>query len=95
MINSYIKSLISYAAQKGLIEESDKTYCTNSILYLLKENAYDDSCEKADGEISEILDALCDYAAEKGIIEDSITYRDLFDTALMGALTPRPKDIVK
>lgn len=95
MINSYIKALISYAAQKGLIEESDKTYCTNSILYLLKENAYDDSCEKADGEISEILDALCDYAAEKGIIEDSITYRDLFDTALMGALTPRPSQVIE
>ncbi len=95
MINSYIKALISYAAQNGLIEESDKTYCTNSILYLLKENAYDDSCEKVDGEISEILDALCDYAAEKGIIEDSITYRDLFDTALMGALTPRPSQIIE
>ena len=95
MINSYIKALISYAVQKGLIEEIDKTYCTNSILYLLKENVYDDACETASGDISEILDALCDYAAEKGIMEDSITYRDLFDTALMGALTPRPSQVIE
>ena len=94
MTDSYIKALIEYAAEKNLIEESDKVYCTNSVLALLKKDAYDDSCEKAEGKINEILDALCDYAAEKGIIEDSITYRDLFDTALMGALTPRPSQVI-
>ena len=95
MTDSYIKALVSYAAKCGLIEESDKAYCTNSILYLLKKDAYDDSCAEAEGSLNEILDALCDYAAEKGIIEDSITYRDLFDTALMGALTPRPSQVIE
>ncbi len=94
MIDKYIKALISYAVSNGLIEESDKVYCTNSILYLLKENAYDDSCEEAQGNVNEWLDALCDYAAEKRNIEDSITYRDLFDTAIMGALTPRPSQVI-
>lgn len=95
MTDSYIKALVSYAVSNGLIEESDKVYCTNSILYLLKKDAYDDSCQAAQGEINELLDALCDYAAEKGIIEDSITYRDLFDTAIMGALTPRPSQVIE
>ena len=95
MADSYIKALISYAVKHGLIEESDKVYCTNSILCLLKKDAYDDGCKEASGEINEILDALCDYAAQKGIIEDSITYRDLFDTALMGALTPRPSQVIE
>lgn len=95
MADSYIKALVSYAVNHKLIEESDKTYCTNSILYLLKKNDYDSSCAEAQGKINEILDALCDYAAEKGIIEDSITYRDLFDTALMGALTPRPSQVIE
>ncbi len=94
MIDSYIKALISYAVEKNLIEESDKVYCTNSILYLLKKDAYDGDCDTAEGKVNEILDKLCDYAAENGIIEDSITYRDLFDTALMGALTPRPSQII-
>ncbi len=95
MADSYIKALISYAVKHGLIEESDKVYCTNSILCLLKKDAYDNGCKEASGEINEILDALCDYAAQKGIIEDSITYRDLFDTALMGTLTPRPSQVIE
>ncbi len=95
MTDSYIKALINYAVDKGLIEESDRVYCTNSVMYLLKRNAFDTSCEAADGKINEILEKLCDYAAENGIIEDSITYRDLFDTALMGAVTPRPSQVTK
>ena len=95
MIDSYIKALVSYAVSNKLIEEADKVYCTNSILYLLKKDEYDNSCKEADGKVNEILDALCDYAAEKEIIEDSITYRDLFDTALMGCLTPRPSQVIE
>ncbi len=94
MIDSQIKALISYAVANGLIEESDKVYCTNAVMYLLKKDEFDHSCEEADGEINVILDSLCDYAVEKGIIEDSIVYRDLFDTAIMGVLTPRPSQVI-
>ena len=62
---------------------------------MLKMDAYDDTCEAAEGEINEILDKLCDVAAEKEIIVDSITYRDLFDTAIMGVLTPRPSQVIE
>lgn len=95
MIDSYIKALIAYAVKHSLIEESDKVYCTNGILALLKKDAFDGECAEAEGEINELLDALCDYAAENGIIENSITYRDLFDTALMGVLTPRPSQVIE
>lgn len=95
MIDSSIKALISYAVNNGLIEESDKVYCTNAVMYLLKKDEFDGSCEDAKGEINVILDNLCDYAAEKGIIEDSIVYRDLFDTAIMGVLTPRPSQVIE
>ena len=95
MIDSCIKALINYAVDKKLIEESDRIYCTNSVMYLLKRFSFEDNCIAADGEINEILDKLCDYAVENGIIEDSITYRDLFDTALMGAVTPRPSHIIE
>ena len=94
MADSYIKALISYALKKGMIEECDKIYCTNALMFLLKKDSLDENCEVASGELNEILDALCDYAAENGIIEDSITYRDLFDTALMGAVTPRPSEVI-
>ena len=95
MADSYIKALISYAVKNGLIEESDKVYCTNGILALLKKDSYDNNCEEASGEINTLLNALCDYAAKNGIIEDSITYRDLFDTAIMGVLTPRPSQVIE
>ena len=95
MADSYIKALISYAVKNGLIEECDKVYCTNGILALLKKDSYESDCEEANGEINELLDALCDYAAKNGIIEDSITYRDLFDTAIMGVLTPRPSQVIE
>ncbi len=95
MTDSYIKALVSYAVKHGLIEESDKVYCTNGILALLKKDSYDGECAEASGEINELLDALCDYAAENGVIEDSITYRDLFDTAIMGVLTPRPSQVIE
>lgn len=95
MTDSYIKALINYAIKNNLIEESDRYYCTNAVLSMLKMDAYDDSCEAAQGEINEILDKLCDVAAEKEIIIDSITYRDLFDTAIMGVLTPRPSQVIE
>ncbi len=95
MIDSSIKALISYAVKNGLILESDKVYCTNAVMFLLRKDEYDDTCEQANGEINNILDSLCDYAVEKGIIEDSIVFRDLFDTAIMGVLTPRPSQVIE
>lgn len=94
MVDSYIKALVGFAVSHLLIEESDTVYCTNSILQLLKKDSFDNTCPEAKGELNELLDALCDYAAKNGIIEDSVTYRDLFDTAVMGVLTPRPSQVI-
>lgn len=42
-----------------------------------------------------ILKILTDYACNKGITDgDSIVYRDLFDTKLMGLLTPKPSEVI-
>lgn len=94
-MDRYIKALIGYAEEKGLIEKCDEAYCINGILSIMKLDSYDTSCEAAEGTLNEILDKLCDYAAEKGIIVDSVTYRDLFDTAIMGVLTPRPSQVIE
>ena len=41
-----------------------------------------------------MLDALLDDAHARGVLENnSIVYRDLFDTALMGRLTPPPREV--
>ena len=94
MINTYIASLVQYGLQTGLIEECDKTYITNVILETLGLCEYSDSAP-AEMPLEEILKALLDYAVEKGICADDITSRDLFDTKLMGALTPMPREVRK
>ncbi len=43
------------------------------------------------GNLEGILKEMLDYAAEKGMLAaDSVVYRDLFDTKIMGLLMPRP-----
>ena len=42
-------------------------------------------------ELASILDVLMDGTCDRGILEEnSVVYRDLFDTELMGRLTSRP-----
>lgn len=49
----------------------------------------------ADG-LEAVLGRMCDYACEKGLIEeDSVVYRDLFDTKIMGLLMPRPSEVIR
>ncbi|SDZ92113.1 UTP-hexose-1-phosphate uridylyltransferase [Oribacterium sp. KHPX15] len=44
--------------------------------------------------LENVLKVLNDYAVEQGLTDgDSVVYRDLFDTKLMGALTPRPSEV--
>ena len=91
-----ISQLIEYAVRKGWIEDSDRIWASNRILEALHVDGFDGLGEK-EGElpqIQEILDGLCDYAYEHGVIEgNSATYRDLFDTALIGLVMPRPSEI--
>ena len=92
-----IASLAEYCLRKGLIQPSEKTWAINTILDILRL----DSCEheaEVTGEIdlAQVLDTLLDDAHERGVLpEDSVVYRDLFDTRLMGALTPRPAQVIE
>ena len=45
-------------------------------------------------ELHDILDTLLDDAFQRGVIqENSVVYRDLLDTEIMGRLTPRPSEV--
>ncbi len=90
-----VKQLVNYAQEKELIEDCDRAYVTNRLLEILGLDGIDDEkvCEKA--ELENILDTICDYAFEKGLIENnSVVYRDLFDTKIMGALMPMPSAVI-
>ena len=88
-----IDSLISYAMNTGLAEPADHQVLVNRLLELLQLDAYAPSDEPQSENLEEILKGLLDYACEKGLCEDNITARDLFDTRIMGLLTPMPREV--
>lgn len=91
-----VRQLVEYAIRKNLIEPEDKIYITNSLLSALGLSECPAEPVEAENELQVILSELCDYAAEHGLLEsDSVVYRDLFDTKLMGILTPRPSEIIR
>ncbi len=94
MIYDSIKKLVTYGLETGLISDSDKVYVTNRILEALSLEEYEEPDQKySDIDLENTLSELLDYACEKGLCENSIVYRDLFDTKLMGLLTPRPSEV--
>lgn len=94
-INAAICALLDYAEQTELIDKLDRAYSANKLLELLKLSEYREvkCCENY--ELFEILDAICEYAYENGIIEsNTVVYKDLFDTKVMGLLCPRPSEVI-
>ena len=95
MIDTAISNLIRYALEKGLIQPEDTVCATNSLLEVLKKDSYEPVQTEGEIDLAKTLDELCDYAAENGLLENnSVVYRDLFDTALMGRLTPMPREVI-
>ena len=90
MIDRMIQSLIAYGLDKGLLQPEDAQVAVNALLERLKLDGYTKTEEPLEQDLVKILDALTDYAVEAGLIEDDITLRDLFDTGLMGVITPLP-----
>ena len=85
---------MTYGLESGLIEKSDKVYSTNRILEILSLDDYEEPQEDYKNiELEKVLDEILDYACENGLCENSVVYRDLFDTKLMGVLTPRPSEV--
>ena len=89
-----LDALIGYGLEKGLIQSDDETYVFNRLLEILQLNEADeDAAVPSDRTLAELLDALTDDAVRRGLLDDNITARDLFDTRLMGALTPWPHEV--
>ena len=95
-VSSAIKSLVKYGIKEGLLDSLDEIWAINRVLEILELDAIESDaeiCEEAT--LEEILKVLLDYACENGICEDSVVYRDLFDTKIMGAICPRPSEVIK
>ncbi len=93
-IETCIEALISYAMNKGLALPEDHTVLLNRLLEVLQLDSYTPSQEPQSEELEEILSGILDYAVQKGLCEDNVVARDLFDTKLMGLLTPMPREVI-
>ena len=106
MIQEKILELLEYGLVTGLIAPADKVYTTNRFLELFQLEELEDEVveayakrepmtkETAVESLEGILANMLDYAVEQGLMPDNtITYRDLFDTKIMGMLMPRPSEV--
>lgn len=105
MIQDAIAKLVQYGLAAGLIETEDAVYTANRLLEELGIEVLDEAAEEkifsfdpADqsviGELPHILEEIINYGVEVGLVkEDTVTYRDLFDTKIMGCLTERPSSV--
>jgi len=96
MIQQYITALVNYGLETGLIHPEDKVYTVNRLLELFQLEEYEESDPDYKMPLKDILEGMVNYAYEQGIIkENSVVYRDLFDTKIMGLLVPRPSEVIR
>ena len=104
MITENIAKLVEYGLACGLVEKEDRIYTVNKCLELFEVEDFDVEMKETDIDVikpetfplEELLKEMLDYAAKNGLIkEDSIVYRDLFDTKIMGCLLPRPSEVIR
>ena len=106
MIQERILDLTDYALATGLIAPEDARYTINRLLELFQLDELTEEVAAvhkvsiqtqaaAEDALEAILEDMMDYASKNGIMtENSIVYRDLFDTKIMGLLVARPSEVV-
>ena len=106
MIQERILELVKYGLTTGLVDPADEVYTVNRLLEVLGVDDIEDETfekvaaqpawtqEEAEAKLEGILEDMMTYAYDNGIMkENSIVYKDLFDTKLMGCLVNAPSVI--
>lgn len=96
MICDAIQCLINYGITQNLITKADQFVVQNQLMEALQLTDWQLSGAETepDASIDAILQPLVEYACSNGIIADTAASRDLFDTKLMGILTPMPHEMI-
>jgi len=97
-IDREITRLINFGVEKGLVDSYDRVYATNKLLEVLELDSYEFIQLENEflDEPVEILNQILDWAYENNRLkENSTTYRDLLDSKIMGAIMPRPSEIIR
>ena len=101
-VRDAVTKLTVYGINHELIDPEDSIYTANQIydvLGLEPDYDFNPAAENLDmtddTPLEELLACLLDDAAARGRIDGGIASRDLFDTRIMGCLTPRPSEVTK
>ena len=98
-ISELIGELAAYGIRTGLVDPADSVYTVNRLLEVFRQKDYQPgNPETAEAEspreVADILRDMTEWAAENGVLEqDTAVSRDLFDTCVMGCLTPPPSAV--
>ena len=93
MLDSYISALCRYAERTGLLQPEDLVFARNALLEALQLDSFDEAAAPAEASLADILQVLTGDAVARGVCPDNQVARDLFDTKLMGVLTPWPHEV--
>ena len=97
-VETAVAWLVGYGVERGLISREEQTYSANLLFDVLRfepDSLFDvEKRETPESSLEEALAFLLDDAVRRGVIEDGIASRDLFDTRLMGCITPRPGQVI-
>ena len=91
-VNANISALVQYGLDKKLIEPCDKAFIINQLISIMKLDSFTPAQPSAKL-LEDILQSMAENAVQRGIIPGDSTSRDLFHTALMGVLTPPPREV--
>ena len=95
-ISDLIYELIEYGKRTGLVEADDEIYCSNKLLELFGVSEYrPEVLEIESRPLHLILEDMLSYAVDKGLCQDTTASKDLFDTKIMGLITPAPSVVRK
>ncbi len=96
MICRDVQLLINYSVRKGLIKPIDEIVIRNQYMNIFRLSDWEEPEINEEDEglsVDEILERLIKYACDNSITEDTANSRDLFDTKLMGVVTPLPHEV--
>lgn len=93
-----IERLLRFGIKCGMLEKWDVVPVRNALMeLLLVSEPYEGEFLEPEGDSPvDILNNILDYAWETGIMaENTITYRDLLDTKIMGLMMPRQSEVIR
>lgn len=97
MIDLEVERLLQFALNHKIIEKLDIVCLRNQLMDLLKlKEPYSGNVpEERLDTATPILENILDYMVEQNLLEDTLTYRELMATKIMGMLMPRESEVVK